>query len=170
MASALSRASLFARLLSWLLLSQVPAACTTKWITTCTPPLPTVMADKAPPMVPGDAAGDRAYIEDQGVDGALRLALAQVIREKPANAMRRIAQLISPSTFVENVGSNCAVSAEHGQTAMEARPEIDARLGAQLGARADVAAAHTGMVGPSVPGATVRQLCRDRLCPLVHRS
>ena len=55
--------------------------------------------DEAPPMIPGDAEGDRVYMEAQGVDKALALALAQIIREKPENALARIAQLISPETY-----------------------------------------------------------------------
>ena len=55
------------------------------------------MADheKAPPMIPGDAAGDRDYMESQGVEKAIALAFAQVIREKPPNALLRIAELLT---------------------------------------------------------------------------
>ena len=44
---------------------------------------------------------DREYMEAQGIEKALAEALAQVIREKPENALKRIAQLISPATFVD---------------------------------------------------------------------
>ena len=44
---------------------------------------------------------DKQYMDDQGIEKALSIALAQVIREKPPNALKRIAQLISPETFVD---------------------------------------------------------------------
>ena len=47
-------------------------------------------------LVPFAAMSDKQYMEEQGIEKALSLALAQVIREKPANALKRIAQLISP--------------------------------------------------------------------------
>ena len=41
------------------------------------------------------------YMEEQGIQNALSLALAQVIREQPPNALKRIAQIISPDTFID---------------------------------------------------------------------
>jgi hypothetical protein len=45
--------------------------------------------------------GDIKYMEEQGIQNALSLALAQVIREQPPNALKRIAQIISPDTFID---------------------------------------------------------------------
>ena len=45
--------------------------------------------------------GDVKYMEEQGIQNALSLALAQVIREQPPNALKRIAQIISPDTFID---------------------------------------------------------------------
>lgn len=42
-------------------------------------------------------SADREYLESQGVEKALADAVAQVVREKPANALGRIAQLIAPA-------------------------------------------------------------------------
>ena len=56
-------------------------------------------SDRAPPMIPGDITSDNQYLEEQGVHAAIRLALDLVIREKPANGLARIAELISPETF-----------------------------------------------------------------------
>lgn len=44
---------------------------------------------------------DKQYMEEQGVEKALSLALAQIIREQPTNALKRIAQIISPETFFD---------------------------------------------------------------------
>ena len=57
--------------------------------------------DKAPPMVPGNAETDRQYLDKHAVQAAIGPALARVIREKPANPMKLIAQIISPDTFVD---------------------------------------------------------------------
>ena len=58
------------------------------------------MTDKAPPMVPGDAASDRAYLDAHGIHAALAAALARVVREKPDKPLQLIAQMISPETQV----------------------------------------------------------------------
>ena len=45
--------------------------------------------------------GDMKYMGEQGIQNALSLALARVIREQPPNALQRIAQIISPDTFID---------------------------------------------------------------------
>ena len=80
-------------------------------------------ADKAPPMVPGDAAGDREYMEGQGVEKAIALALAQVVREKPTNALRRIAELISPETYVDAASNPAELAASGDPVAGSATSE-----------------------------------------------
>ena len=67
---------------------------------------PSVIAEKqelgkAPPMIPGDAEGDRKYLEKHGVEAALQVALARIVREKPAQPLKLIAQIISPETYTE---------------------------------------------------------------------
>ena len=67
---------------------------------------PSVVAEKqelgkAPPMIPGDAEGDRKYLEKHGVEAALQVALARIVREKPAQPLKLIAQIISPETYTE---------------------------------------------------------------------
>ena len=42
-----------------------------------------------------DNSADRAYLDAQGVEQAIAKAVAQVVREKPANALARIAQLLA---------------------------------------------------------------------------
>ena len=73
------------------------------------PVVPTkAMTDKAPPMVAGDASTDRAYLEKHGVQEAIATALARVVREKPAEPLRLIAQMLSPATHMEPVAAPAA--------------------------------------------------------------
>jgi hypothetical protein len=62
--------------------------------------------------------GDVKYMEEQGIQNALSLALAQVIREQPPNALKRIAQIISPDTFIDPE----AVAALRAADAVAAQP------------------------------------------------
>ena len=62
--------------------------------------------------------GDMKYMEEQGIQNALSLALAQVIREQPPNALKRIAQIISPDTFIDPE----AVAALRAADAVAAQP------------------------------------------------
>ena len=53
---------------------------------------------------------DRAYLEAQGVEKAIAAALAQVIKEKPANALARLSQILSPappptSDYLSTIGN-----------------------------------------------------------------
>ena len=67
----------------------------------CLAPLTlTHLLAKAVPLSLSSMA-DKQYMDEQGIEKALSVALAQVIREKPPNALKRIAQLISPETFVD---------------------------------------------------------------------
>ena len=67
------------------------------------------------------SAADKAYMEEQGIEKALSLALAQVIREQPPNALKRIAQIISPDTFVDPE----AVAALDAAAAVEAAAPVE---------------------------------------------
>ena len=66
--------------------------------------------------------GDVKYMEEQGIQNALSLALAQVIREQPPNALKRIAQIISPDTFIDPE----AVAALRAADAAAAQPSAPA--------------------------------------------
>ena len=55
-------------------------------------------------------SADRAYLEAQGVEKAIATALAQVIKEKPPNALARLSQLLSPappptSDYLSTIGN-----------------------------------------------------------------
>jgi len=58
-------------------------------------------------IMPGDTSDDRAYLEAQGVEDAVARAIAQVVRERPENALARIAQLLTPATddYLTTIGN-----------------------------------------------------------------
>ena len=68
------------------------------------------------------SAADKNYMEELGIEKALSLALAQVIREQPPNALKRIAQIISPDTFIDPE----AVAALRAADAAAAQPSAPA--------------------------------------------
>ena len=43
------------------------------------------------------SSDEKAYLKEQGVEEAIAKAVAQVLREKPANALARISELLSPT-------------------------------------------------------------------------
>ena len=63
---------------------------------------------------------DKAYMEEQGIEKALALALAQVIREQPANGLKRIAQIISPDTFYDAEQAKAVMAEPEAAPAAEA--------------------------------------------------
>ena len=69
---------------------------------------------------------DRQYMEEQGIEKALADALAKVIREKPKNGLRRIAELISPETFVDPSAAPAPPAAATGGDAPPPPPAGDA--------------------------------------------
>ena len=50
---------------------------------------------------PLQAFFDAAYLDSNDVHAKIATALAQVVREKPPQPLRRLAQLIAPESYVE---------------------------------------------------------------------
>jgi len=68
-----------------------------------------------PPMVPGDATDDAAYMKQHDIQLKLATALARTIRNKPEKPLAFIASLISPETNVYP-DSTAAAAAEGNKT------------------------------------------------------